>query len=377
MNLFTELKGKKLRRNERSEYTLGDQLLDHTIGINDSLVLTPDEEQIALFAASNFLFGIFGINVTAFTAIPSGFIASYSKDGTNFGTFIDYEPVITYTLLQLCEEYKKRQPDKASFYEELGVILSDSSSLIKKAIIAKDCINRHQIEQIPENIGMAREIFRRVNDNNCDENSKVIIGIMTDYDPRLTEDIFAVDSVASAQKVRPDEYDIIAQVMIERRVRKRNIEDERERASYKETLTEETKRFHSILHLNILPLYHVYIGKDKDKNPIEQDSQILNKSDLIERLIQLLNINQDDIKERLKGLKDISKILNICSTDYSADMVLATFDKINEITDSVTKENVQEFVDNIISSTIPRTPDNKEQKSEARNDINNAFVFGK
>ena len=69
MNLFTELKGKKLTRNERCEYTLGDQLLDHTIGINDSLVLTPDEEQIALFAASNFLFGIFGINVTAFTAI--------------------------------------------------------------------------------------------------------------------------------------------------------------------------------------------------------------------------------------------------------------------------------------------------------------------
>ena len=74
-NMLNELRKCELVRNERHILTLkGREDLDRLFGF-DVATLTPNEDQICYFAAICYLFGLFGINVSSFSALPLGFVA--------------------------------------------------------------------------------------------------------------------------------------------------------------------------------------------------------------------------------------------------------------------------------------------------------------
>ena len=87
------------------KYTLGRQDYDHLFGINDVMTLTPNEKSIASLANATYLFGILGVNINSFTAVASGYLASFSGESYE-ATFIinEYEDYIKNELIKLCSK---------------------------------------------------------------------------------------------------------------------------------------------------------------------------------------------------------------------------------------------------------------------------------
>ena len=101
------------------------------------------------------------------------------------------------------------------------------------------------------------------------------------------------------------------------------------------------KNFESILKEFILPGYRSYRGADAVRNPIAQLGQILNNQDRIIILNEMLgNEPLDTLPPNIKqsAMVDIISVLNMCSTDYSADVVQELLAKIQKMVDAYVQQ---------------------------------------
>lgn len=306
---FDDLKNKKLKRNEDNFYTLEDEGLDRLFGINNVLTLTPNEENIANFAAINYFFGLFGINVESFTAVPSGYLASYNKDNEFYGTFWIDPYYITNEFIKLCDE-KINNNENSNIYTNIKMILLNNSlSLLKKSLLVSSYINKEGISIFNDKLGNAIKIYEEVNNKNCNDNHQIL----------------------------------------------------------REVVANDQEKYDELLNYFILPGYLHYRGYDRDNNKIDQRSQILNDVTRIDLLMKMLNYDTMLYYEKKPKFKDIISILNMCSTDYSADMAYNLFKSISKIETNIDINNVTNVASELMINNVPLTPNNEKEKSSTRN----------
>jgi len=389
MDYFSIIKDLKLDRDENYEYTLGDSLADSTLGINNREVLTPDQNAIALFAATNYLFGVLGINVSTFTAVPAGFVASYTEDDEHYGTFLVCEQSIAAELASFCENkirkfnnliqdankknisgdelaelFKKYKlsKEKNELYNILKPIFDRQDiTVLEKALLVSDLVKEMENDRINSNIESAKGSFDFANNKkNCPINDLIVCKIIAEEtlpdnaDSQLKEMLISDtnkigDAITHGAKVEESIMTYLA----------KNPRDE----TYIELLRECVRLHHEIMDVYILPGYSTYMGKVPD----QQNSQILNGFQHIMRLKDILGYDKIDFDKKDKMVK----ILNICSTDYSADAVDAIFGEIKDY--SYGKENVHITASEIINSSIP-TQRNIKQRRNVEQHLNDVVI---
>ena len=383
--IFSKIKNKRLRRNEYGLYTLDDSDLDRMLGLDDKVfTLTPNKEHITTFAAMTYLFGLFGMSIESFTAIPLGYIATYK----NGGTFITFEPVIEEELVNLCEAEigrlkKKKEKDELNetdeklieLYNEILDIIKDTSlSLFKKSImisgLKSDEIklphNLNELDQLDEEekiTSVVLEDFKSANKNNCNKNDSLLcnilagytkekqdLGIMDDWSKMLADDLISI------MKTKRDGIGTILSEL----VNKHEFESKEEKERYFQMLCSRKKLYDEIMYGYILSGYHTYIGLDERRKRILQDGEILNKKDQIDKIGQ--KVGETEENSYIYHLY-LRHILNLCSTDYSADVVSMLLRSIT------TYFKGRSEIDNVVyrfEKEIPKAPRNDKDKTITR-----------
>ena len=378
---FSNIKNKRLRRNEYGIYTLDDEGLDRTLGLDDrSFTLTPNKEQITTFAAMTYLFGLFGMSIESFTAIPFGYIATYK----NGGTFITFAPVIGEELVNLCNaEIEKLNEEKdkklIELYRKILEIIKDSNlTLLQKSIMISGLKSDevklpHSLNELNfvETEGkdkgkitsVALHDFKQANGENCDTNDSLLckilagytrekeaLGIMDDWSKMLAEDLTAIMKEGSdGIESRIDEL-----------TDKHKFASEEEKIRYSQMLYSRKKLYDEIMQGYILSGYHTYMGRDERGKKILQDGEILNKPTQIDNIGQKI---QETEKNKYLHHLYLRHVLNLCSTDYSADVVLSLLKSIT------TYYQGRSELDNVVyrfEKDIPKAPRNKIDKDTAR-----------
>lgn len=356
-NMLNELRKCELVRNERHILTLkGREDLDRLFGF-DVATLTPNKDQICYFAAICYLFGLFGINVSSFSAIPLGFVASFKKNGEFFGTFLSEPTYVSRIILGLCIKTKNIEPSNAAFFDSvLGIMSDNETSLIDKCIKIRN-LNKNEI--IKNRTKEALEQFDKVNLQNCKDNG-IIIEKIVSGSSEIAEDLHAINAYEEAEKKKLKEKGETKNVKIPlddkilELVGNRRFDSEEDRLNYLQCL-KNTKAVHDELFYGYIldSGYYVYVGRNRNQN-----GKVLNditRISLLRKLLQSINPQKDhsDINT------DIIDILNLCSTDYSADVVYAVFDRIAN-----GKAQSMERI-----TRVPNNKGNKEEVANARNNI--------
>lgn len=369
MNLFMN---KLLARNEHGLYTLNDEDLDYAYGLNNRLVLTPNEEQIATFAAMNYLFGIFNVTVSSFAAVPAGFLVSYSRYGEFYGTTPTIEAVAITELVKLCNE-KIKNEDNAKFYNEMKIaIMEREKPLVEKAITVKKLVLIYRLKEVKENTKNAIEAFKRADNRNCEKNDLNICRVVANGDEDIAKAIYKIDCFAG----------LFSSTFFETVVRNRarfvvnttKLNDREDREKCVQEIVTGVFRYHELMQSYVYPGYEKYRGKTMNNKRIEQIPNILNDVERFEELFNLLGCNSSDTEERNRGLKGMVQISSICSTDYSADIVLSVMKKIDELK-WVTWKGIGKRTSKVISRTVPSNPENEEQKRKIRNKLHSKYLY--
>ena len=316
---FEDLKKKRLRRNDGHFYTLDDPTLDRLFCINTELTLTPNPIHIENFAASNYLYSLFGMKIDAFTAVAAGFVASYVKNNEEndfYGTFFLSDTLyVLNDIIKLCEEKINSEENKEVYVHIKEVLQNKDTSLLEKSILISSYLKQNNITMFDKNINDSFNSYKAVNDQNCKDNH-LILEDFTDHEGPM---------------------------------------------------------FHTILDEYIIPGYFSYMGHDRERNPLPQMPQILNEYDRINLLMKLLKYDELPSRERTSKLSNIVSVLNMCSTDYTADVVQELFKKVIEYEKIVDESNYKEVVKEL-EETIPKAPGNDNKRNEAyKNDTRDEF----
>ena len=352
-NYFDELKQLQLLRNKEGYYTLNDSNIDYFFGINDFLTLTPDQYHMALFAASNYFFGIFGINVSSFVAVSAGYLASYLKDEQFYGTFFTNEYYLNNEFKKLCDE-KINNNDHIQFYSYVKEVLSKDIPLMEKALMVSTYLKNNNLLDIKSNINTSLQHYDLVNQKNCNDNHFLICKVIFGDDESKARDLNAIKDLKDEELMEN----------IQKLISLKIFKTDDDKDMYVTNLQEGRYKYRQILYDFILPGYLTYRGTDREGNRIEQKSQILNETDRIQKLKNILGYDILDYSDRKNLFINVICILNMCSTDYSADMVYNVMCAINEY--CYQGENYDKSVETIIADNIPLTPNNWEQKEIAR-----------
>ena len=221
---------------------------------------------------------------------------------------------------ELIKILKTKLKDSTLTQEEKS-FLKDIQSLIKKkdvsmidiAIIANEKIKRDKnLQSFEKNIDAAKFPFsgdkNSLNSKNCNDNHTLLRKVCCqqlgyEYPPKTTEEIKNVD-----------------------------------------------KMYDTILNGWIIPGYLSYVGHDRAGNPLEQKPTIINDTEKMQEL-----------KKVLSSKSGVAIVLNMCSTDYTADVVYSILDNIQQ------SENISESKKQI-SKVLPKTEHNYyEKKKQIRN----------
>lgn len=344
---FDKLRKTKLKRREDGTYVLDNENLNRTLAMGDTtLVLTPDQSQIASFAAMTFLFGLFNINVETFTSIPTGFIATYKKGEEFYGTFCSFpDSYIENAIIELCDENSKEIKDtKSVVYGRIKEIMSKSNTtLVEKAVIISTYIKTVEVNplysahMLHASIQNAKIKFKKANSNNCDDNHKLLCRVIAKGNSDLANALIDVKVEGNPN-------------------------------TYGQNLDEYSQKYDEIMDQFILPGYLSYRGFDRDNNPLNQQSQILNEKGRIDTIMKILGY--ENLKWPDEKFKNIIHVLNMCSTDYAADMVEAALDKI--IKANVNEQEIDGYINEILS-VIPATPNNLKEKQTTRDKISHRW----
>ena len=308
MGLLDELRGYELVRDKYAILRLKKDdynwKLSEKIGL-PFITLTPDKEQICNFAAICYLFALFNIKVSSFSAIPKGYVASFTRNGEFFGTFLTDPNYISQVIIGLCKE------SDGKFYQDVIKIMSCEGKNLTEKCLEISRLGKSEI--IDGYIKEAIEKFNEVNLQNCKDNDTIIENIVC-TDPNVMRDLFIVNSIMAALK--EDKINIDLDSIILRVVNRRKFSSEEERSTYIAKVVKAKKDFDDIFDNFIIQEgYYVYRGKGK-----EQDGKILNSKERIEELRQKLQEIKPNTKPKHIAA-DIIDIINMCATDYSADIV--------------------------------------------------------
>ena len=322
--IFAKLYKAKLERTPSMLFTLGAEELDKAFVLDQSkATLTPDKESILNFSAATYLLGLLGYQVVNFTAVPAGFLATYENNGESATLLVGKKSLELYREV-FCELIEKHigniniSEEEATFFGHLNQCIKENNDFVETCLVANYVLDtskglaelkdRKNVLSNPFNPSTAENEELSVNERNCRDNHVIMEQIARELLGYPVED----EKMSEEQKEKA-----------------KNLAGE-------------------ILETHVLPSYLTYVGHDRQNNPIERDSQILNR---LEKVKTILNV--------VKTPERMALVLNMCSTDYAADVVYAV---LKEMTSCKNVERSAEEIDKL----VPETPHNAEQKEFAR-----------
>ena len=364
VNLLEQLRNYRLVRNADNIYVLkngaDESSLDRVFGLS-TVTLTPDKESISNFAAMAYLYGLFGIEVSTFTAVPAGYIASFQKGKEFYGTFFSEPYYVTKDLIGLCDGMLKRygtllassktEEEQKAANEEINLLyairaeLSNKDhSITDKALAISGLTKTSTME---ENITSAISKMGKVNNENCELNDGILEDIITGS-KAISADLELINKEVKKGRT-------VKSVIMEL-VEGKSFASLNETMDYVLALQHSKDTFDAIMNSFILDSgYHVYKG-----NVRRQDGAILNSQERVPLLMSILKRhNPSKSEEQLYA--DLVDVLNMCSTDYSADVVIDVMKAI--------RENNKEKID----EAIPVALNNSEEKRAFRNAVPGIF----
>ena len=322
---FKDIEKRELVRKENLLYTLGDDGIDKFLYLDQNLAtLAPDSGAIKNFASATYLFGLFGMVASNFTAVPSGFLVTY-KSGSDLSTILIMDEDNPYFKTILLEKVNnKLQSDMEEKEKEVFVLmktlLESDISLTEVVIKVDSLIKNNKQEKLLTAVDDAIYPFSSaedketgkaltLNSQNCQNNHIILRSICF-----------------KLLKINPETT------------------NEKDLKLVKDL-------YKDILNEWILPGYLTYRGTDRDGNAIERDHQILNKPERIKQASQ-----------RFATHRQVNLIMNMCSTDYAADIVYFILSKIRNFAADITLEEAEATID----KEMPQTTNNTQQKKDAR-----------
>ena len=319
MDIFERIYNMELNRDDEYLYTLGDDNLDQLWNLRSkSPVFTPSKQQIDDFAAFTYLFGLCGFVPYNFTAIPVGYIATFKNGDEAKTIIIDNGPVARFYREKLHELVKEKLEDE-SLSEEERTLFSELDRMLgnEEMSLLDVClyINSIRGDALDERINDSMFEFSNhpdsLNSRNCDDNHKVLENICCD--------LLGYDYKSATEEQRK-EAKALSKV---------------------------------ILDTWILPGYFTYVGHNRTGDAVYNDVDVLTN------LAKLESLRKD-----LKSNENIAKVLNMCSTDYTADVV---YDILKVISKCEDIKQSKEKIDSLVQDSDYA----KERKENARNYLRN------
>ena len=316
-NIYNKLTQSELTR-ENGVFTLGDQDLNRTFGLPNVFVLTPSRRSIENFAALNYLFSLFGIKVKSFTSCKTGYIATFdNEEGNIYGTFSSGDPLV------LLEEIQKLARENGRKDIEDLLESAKNNPNLSLMDICKEVSSRTPKGDKDEKNNQFFNNFKSVNDKNCDDNHQLICEILCDGDSNLSEKL---------KKLRNS--DLFSGELSEEKIK-----SEIEKLIGEEPtpeLIEHKKIYDNILFGSILPGYLKYMGRNRQGEQIPQDGMVLNQKEIVTKIAELLGYKKEDFLRTDTATAEVARhkveklvyLLNMGSTDYSADVVQDIFGRL-------------------------------------------------
>ncbi len=319
---FEKIYKTKLTRKDNGFYTLGDEALDHGIGLDQfTAVFSPSKQQIENFAALSFLYGILGYKASNFTAVPAGYLATYESE-TDSATLLVSEATVDEYRAKLIDLFD----EKIKAHTVYEMILGDGEFYY----LAKDLLlNKKQI--MPDQENKLTHVCVALSDVLRNDYKK--IGSKT----KNAISLFNFNAENSLNKKNCDDN----QLLIERICREILGYPVNESEATKDQIAESKDMGDKLLQ-NILVGYKRFMG---DKIGNKPESQILSDNEFIDELLGYF-----------KSTRNVVLILNICATDYTADVINNLLTQIFEGNkDSSNKllnlEKQLKLVDEIVAET--------------------------
>lgn len=337
MSFFDYLEEFRLERNPYGLFELKKEgitadLLGTLLGLN-SIVLTPDKEQIINMATMCYLFGLLGINISRFTAVPAGYIATFENEGTFLSFYPDY--IIRKFQLQcdkLFENAAEPLENKA-YYATISYISKDFIVKDKNTKSIKEFLQLAlSIATYPMPNGVKKKLeeaikkFNIENLNNCKDNDLVLASIVSNS-PKIRDDLLKVNLKQTNAEKSVD--DIISEV-----VYKKTFDNDEAKSEYAAKLKDAKALFDRIFDGFIMPGYFIYksTGMDRAGQAVPKDGMILNKAERISELKGILE--EAGFCDSFILSANIIDIYNMCSTDYSADVIYDILSSLYRLTNS-------------------------------------------
>ena len=323
------------------KYTLGDKQLDDLFDLGQvSSGFAPSKESVLNFAATTFLYGIAGYKATNYTSVPGGFLVTYQRKNPRGENMVATVLISDDEGIYWQEELAKTI-DEVSYYpnyddaeysimHQLSTMMRSESFFkdqMSQCVAFADIINHDAIfmPYIKHNIAQAMFPFssskepQSLNSRNCEENH-TLLDMFCAKELGLDYDALVDEAITFEQQGADDKLKQIKEM--------RN----------------------DILHGWILPGYFTFVG-NKRGVPTARNAQILNNQ---KRLAEL--------QQKVKNPKALAAIVNMCATDYSADVVYGILDSLNN-----EHSQTNDLSDPAkIKSIMPDTPNNAEQVAAIR-----------
>lgn len=345
---YEKLKQSVLKRDEGHRYTTGNKELDNYFGLNVQFYLVPDADKIVELSCYNFLLAILGYKVTAVTSTKEGYIVSYSDlEGKHFGTFSTGMMYSEEYILKHIEQAYKKEKQKLGFKESLSInyekhysssIFSEIDNPHEQTINKRDlydailsilsskdslltrCCRISAL--IPDKDSIDFSSFEKVNMKNCSDNHRILCKFLCGDNSELY-DVFSqyISSKESSGRVGFDESTVPLGLSNSFNAAKMLFDD---------------------LYGKIIGGYMDYFGSHKEGDH-QADVYNLADSKWFEMYLPLLRqyVENTYPKADDKGKlvwQTFVDIMNMCTTDYSIDVVCSVMNKIKSITGQDTDE---------------------------------------
>ena len=336
---FKDIQKRELKRDENMLYTLGDEHVDKFLYLDQNVAtLSPDSGAIKNFAAVSYLFGMLGMPPINYTAVPSGFLVTYkNKEQEEVCTLLVMDEENPY-FEEVIINYIKEKLHDETLSEDEKEILKETARLIRdEKVPLIEVVTR--VEKLIQEKEEKKQPVQNLR--------KGILASQTEFDCLRDEETKKATTIN--QQNCDDNHVVLWSICAKLLGFKSDTENEQEKQQI-QALND------SILNDWILKNYRVYADKavDENGNKVPQNKQILNEEKVIAHA-----------KGNFVTHKNACLILNMCSTDYAADIVFAI---MKSITGSTKEMTVEEML-NKIQTIMPNTEQNFEQKRKARNDL--------
>lgn len=364
-----------LTRNDDYLFTTGNEKIDKAFGLGHEVLYgNPSMGAQINFGALVYLSGLFGGNISSFTATPFGFIYQMNFEDKN-GVYVVSENEFKSTennflgfnvedLKLRIEEFKKsnKLDENEQFFCDFVIRRLDESNekpmnyvLRNVSLLIKE--NPGIFKRFEKNLRNARNSFVSTNNENCEKNNLQLIEMMYDSHIKnfneeylLNKQLSAyltnyyvyqnkdLDSVLDCLDISEDEKNIVQNVLNKL---SQNEEDY--------IMANEIKKW-------IIDGYYAHRGYCQDKEPVKKNKNIIHERAM-----------DKDSKFRRIFKQDLKKILNMCSTDYTADRV---YDVISIYSDSsIDTLESGKALDKVLDS-VEVVEDNNKYKTIARRSFN-------